>query len=307
MSEIAEALAAFGGGRARLIKDRENAVYSAELPGGRAAVRLHRPGYQTLAAIRSELDWMRLLAAEGVAVPEPLAEPVTLSTGRIATAVRWVAGAPLGDGGMPLSGDLSDQTARFRAVGRAVAELHNATDRIGFAAGFTRHSWDIEGLLGEAPFWGRFWENPTLTDEEREIVLAARTRARARLEGFAARGGDFGLIHADVLRENVMLAGGRVTLIDFDDAGWGFRLYDLATLMTQNIVEPDPAALQAAALAGYRDARPLSDADAALLPTFVMLRRFASMGWIVPRAEAGDPRVRVFADRAVAAARGMLQ
>ncbi|SMH41691.1 phosphotransferase enzyme family protein [Maritimibacter sp. HL-12] len=306
MSEIDEALALFGGRAARLVSERENAVYEADLPGGRAAVRLHRPGYQTEAAIHSELDWMRALTSAGVAVPEPLAGPVVLSTGRVATAVAWVAGAPLGEGGTPLGGDLATQTARFRAVGRAVADLHNASDGLRLGAGFTRHAWDAEGLLGEAPLWGRFWESPALNAEERALVDAARDRARGMLEAFAARGGDYGLIHADVLRENVLFHGDKAMLIDFDDAGWGFRLYDLATFMTQNEDEPDAEALRDAALQGYRELRELAPADAARLPLFVLLRRFASMGWIVPRADARDPRVRGYAAKAVAAARGFM-
>jgi len=306
LSEIEEALALFGGRAARLVTERENAVFAADLPGGRAAVRLHRPGYQTAEAIGSELDWMRALALAGVAVPAPLAGPVVLSTGRVATAVAWVEGEPLGAGGEPLAGDPGAQVARFRAVGRAVAEMHNASDGLALGAGFTRQAWDAEGLLGEAPLWGRFWESPALDAGERALVQAARARARGLLDSFADRGGDYGLIHADVLRENVLLRGDAVTLIDFDDAGWGFRLYDLATFMTQNEDEPSAGALRDAALAGYREARALSREDEGLLAMFVMLRRFASMGWIVPRTAPDDPRVRAYAEKAVTAARGFM-
>jgi Ser/Thr protein kinase RdoA (MazF antagonist) len=306
LSEIDEALRLFGGRDARLVTERENAVYAADLPEGRAAIRLHRPGYQTTEAIRSELDWMRALARAGVAVPAPLAGPATLSTGRVATAVAWIEGEPLGAGGDPLAGDRATQEARFRAVGRAVADMHNASDGLDLGTGFNRHAWDIDGLLGDAPLWGRFWESPALDAEERALVAAAREKARAMLETFATRGGDYGLIHADVLRENVLVRGDEVMLIDFDDAGWGFRLYDLATFMTQNEDEPNASALRDAALTGYREVRELAPEDAALLPMFVMLRRFASMGWIVPRTDARDPRVRGYAAKAVAAARAFM-
>jgi len=306
MSEIDEALAAFGGRDARLISERENAVYRANLPAGKAALRLHRPGYQTLAAIRSELTWMHALANAGVAVPDPLAGPAVLSTGRVASAVAWVEGAPLGEGGEPLAGTVEEQLARFHAVGRAIAELHNATDALDLGPDFTRNAWNGEGLLGEAPLWGRFWESPALSPPQRAMMLDVRRLARDRLDAFAARGGDYGLIHADVLRENVLVQGDDVMLIDFDDAGWGFRLYDLATLMTQNEDEPNATALRDAALAGYRAARPLPDEDAALLPLFVLLRRCASMGWIVPRSSLGDPRQKTYAEKAVRAAQAFL-
>jgi Ser/Thr protein kinase RdoA (MazF antagonist) len=311
MSEIDEALAAFGGTQARLIKGRENAVYEAALPDGRAALRLHRVGYQTQAAIASELGWMRGLAEAGLRVPAPIPtlagdDVAVLSTGRMATVVSWVEGAPLGAGDVPLEGPLALHLERFRAVGREVARLHNITDGLSFGAAFTRHAWDIDGLLGEAPLWGRFWESPALSPPQRALVLEARRLARARLEDFAARGGDFGLIHADVLRENVLVKGETATLIDFDDAGWGFRLYDLATLMTQNEAEPQADALRDAAIAGYREERPLSEADVELLAMFVMLRRFASMGWIISRARPGEDWVRIYAERAVAAAEAFM-
>lgn len=306
MSEIDEALAAFGGQNARLVAERENAVYEAALPEGRAALRLHRPGYQSIDEIRSELDWMHALAARGVAVPDPLGAPVVLSTGRVATAVRWVEGEPLGAAGVPLAGAPEQQCARFRAVGRAVARFHGASDSLDLGAGFTRHAWDIEGFLGAEPLWGKFWENPVLSDDERGLILRAREAARGVLEAFAERSGDYGLIHADVLRENVLVAGEAVTLIDFDDAGWGFRLYDLATLMSQNEDEPNAEDLLAAAVAGYRELRALPDEDVALLPVFVMMRRFASTGWVVPRSRPGEARVRAYAERALRAARAFM-
>ena len=306
MSEIDEALAAFGGRDARLVAERENTVYEAALPEGRAALRLHRPGYQSLAEIRSELDWMQALAAAGVAVPKPLGAPVVLATGRVATAVHWVEGEPLGAAGVPLTGSPDEQRARFRAVGLAVARLHEASDGLDLGEGFTRHAWDIDGFLGDAPLWGRFWENPTLSAEERRLMLAARREARGVLEDFAARGGDYGLIHADVLRENVLVQGDAVMLIDFDDAGWGFRLYDLAVFMTQNEDEPHAEALREAMLEGYRSLRALPEAEAGLIAMFTMLRRFASMGWIVPRADPASPALRAYAEKAVRAARGFL-
>lgn len=311
MSELDEALAAWEVRHIRLIKDRENAVHEVSLGGARAALRLHRVGYQSARAIASEIIWMRALAAAGLRVPVPIAsrggeDVVTLATGRLATLVTWIDGTPLGAGGETLAGSAAQQAALFRAVGHAVARLHNVTDRLALPDSFDRHAWDGAGLLGENPFWGRFWESPALSEAERDLILRARDAAAARLADFSAAGGDFGLIHADVLRENVMVDGaGRVTLIDFDDAGWGFRAYDLATLMSQNEGLANSRELREAAIAGYRELRNLPQAAVALLPMFVMLRRFASMGWIVPRAP-DSTGMRGYAERAVAAARAFL-
>jgi Ser/Thr protein kinase RdoA (MazF antagonist) len=67
-----EAARHWGGHSPRLIRNRENAVFEIALPTGPAALRLHRMGYQSDAAIWSELWWCAALAAEGVAVPAAL-------------------------------------------------------------------------------------------------------------------------------------------------------------------------------------------------------------------------------------------
>ncbi|WP_421702465.1 phosphotransferase enzyme family protein [Aliiroseovarius sp.] len=311
MSELKEALRAWGARHVRLIKDRENVVHEVRIGSDRAALRLHRPGYQSEPAIRSEITWMGELARAGMSVPAPVSTPdgrqvMTLSTGRLATVVTWVEGEPIGEGGVPLDGTEAEQAALFHALGREVARMHNLTDAMELPDGFHRHAWDLDGLLGEAPFWGRFWECPALTAEERPLINRARAVARDRAQAFAENGADFGLIHADVLRENAFVKDGAITLIDFDDAGFGFRLYDLAVMMSQNVDEPAYPAIRAAALAGYRELRDLSDEAEELLDMFLMLRRFASMGWAVPRYAQTPETLQLYTDRAVKAARAFL-
>jgi Ser/Thr protein kinase RdoA (MazF antagonist) len=203
VTEAEQAAAAFGGTHPRLIRARENAVYEVTLPTGRAALRLHRAGYQSAAAIRSELWWCTALADAGVAVARPVpaqggALLVQLSTGRYASAVAWVDGAPLGEAGVPLPGSPAEQAMRHHALGRLLAQLHDATDALTLPPGFTRPSWDIEGLLGKAPFWGRFWDHPALTPTESILAHRTRTYLRDRLHAHAETA-SFGLIHADVL------------------------------------------------------------------------------------------------------------
>ncbi|MCK0141022.1 phosphotransferase [Aliiroseovarius sp. F20344] len=308
---LKQALKAWGAQHVRMIKDRENAVHEVRVAGKPAALRLHRPGYQSEAAIRSELDWMGALAEKGMRVPAPI--PTTdgnlvfsMSSDQLATMVTWVEGAPIGEGGVPLEGSAEEQAALYRKVGAELAQLHNLTDGITLPDSFTRHRWDIPGLLGDDPFWGRFWECPALSEDDRNMVLRARAVAHDLATVYLENGADFGLIHADALRENVFVNNDLLTLIDFDDAGFGFRLYDLAVMMTQNVDEPAYEAIKTAALAGYRDHRALSQETEDLLPMFLMMRRFASMGWAVPRYDPNGPEVASYTQRAVAAARGFL-
>jgi Ser/Thr protein kinase RdoA (MazF antagonist) len=312
--EAAAAAAAWGGARGlRLVRARENAVYEAVLAGTRAALRLHRRGYQTEAAIRSELWWCVALAGAGIAVPRPLpcrdgALLHRLPSGRVASAVAWIDGEPLGEAGLPLPGPAAQQAALYRALGGLLAALHDVTDALVLPEGFERPRWDSDGLVGEAPFWGRFWDHPLLLPDERTLLQAAR----AHLAGVLARlGGPVGLIHADALRENVLVrdAAGpspSLTLIDFDDCGFGFRPYDLGVAMSQCLAEPARDAIAAALVEGYAARRPLDPAVRAALPDFTLMRCCASVGWTMPRLAPDDPVHRRHIDRALRLARSVL-
>ncbi len=292
----------------RLIKNRENAVFEMMLPGTRAALRLHRPGYQSPAAIRSELWWVSQLARVGLPVPVPL---MTLSQdlladlggGNIASAIAWVPGQALGEGGALLRQSPAEQLALHHGLGRLLAQMHTATDSLTLPSDFVRPDWGIEGLLGESPLWGRFWEHPALSAADAAVLQAARECGRLRLAEYR---GSQGLIHADVIRENVLAHPGQLTLIDFDDSGFGYRLYDLGTALRDSLHEPLLPAITAALIDGYSGVRTFSAEDRAMLPVFVLLRTLASVGWTMPRLPPDHPLVRVHIDRALTAATAVL-
>lgn len=284
MSTVVEtALAQWGfdGAACRLVAARENKVYRVDHGGDAFALRLHRPGYCSEAELRSELQWMAAADAGGLHVPAPVPSGagafLHMIDGVAVDVLRWLEGQPLGKTGVPL--ELDDRTGPFRAIGREMARLHEVSDAWTPPADFTRRRWDRDGLLGEAPVWGRFWDNPTLTPEDRALFLRLREVATAEL---AAREAalDYGLIHADLVRENLLIDGDRVNLIDFDDSGFGFRLFDIATTLLRNRMEPDFETLKAALLDGYLSVR---DIDLAALDLFVVLRAATYVGWIISR------------------------
>jgi Ser/Thr protein kinase RdoA (MazF antagonist) len=285
--EAEEAARAWGGQLGRLIRNRENAVFEMSLPSGRAALRLHRQGYQNEAAIRSELWWCRALADAGIPVAAPLPDLAggllhPLIGGRFASVLTWIEGAPLGEVGRPFDAPRETVLARYRSLGRLLASLHSATDALVLPDWFQRPHWDVAGFTGEAPVWGRFWDHPAARPEEAAILRDARAFLRERLTDLAVHG-DFGLIQADPLRENVFVADERLALIDFDDSGFGFRLYDLGVALRQNLAEPDYPAIRDALIEGY------GGADVETVEVMVLARLCASVGWTIPRLAADDP------------------
>lgn len=300
MDPVEKALSLWGFDNVRydFVAGRENRVYRVRTGEGDFALRLKRPGYRSEEELLSELQWLDAMDRAGLHVPLPrqslsgkLLERVE---GRYADLIGWMHGTPLGKGQGLL--ELDDPLLVFRRLGRVLAQLHESCDAWEYPPGFVRCSWDVDGLLGDNPVWGRFWENPTLDPETRALLGRFRDHARQALEQCADEL-DYGLIHADPLRENVLVDGGEIKLLDFDDGGFGFRLFDIATALLRNMDEPDYLTLKAALLKGYREVRWLDDR---LLDLFLALRAVTYVGWIATRMrEAGaDERNARFSARA---------
>ena len=288
--QAAEAATHWHGHIRRLISNRENAVFEMMTPQGLSALRLHRQGYQDPAAIQSELWWCTALADAGISVPRPRPAQdhsllVRLSNGRLASSIAWVDGKPLGESGKPFTAPASVLLDQHFALGQLLAKMHTATDQLTLPDDFTRPRWDVDGLVGETPFWGRFWDHPAATPAQAARLRQIRSWLQTRLNDHATRG-NFGPIHADVLRENILVQGQSLSLIDFDDSGLGFRLYDLGTAMLHNVYEPAYADLRDAMIDGYANLRP---ADRATVEMFTLARTCASVGWTMPRLANDDP------------------
>ena len=277
---------------------RENVVYRVTAGDADYALRLHRPGYRNAAQLESELQWMAVLAEGGLDVPAPLATCaggfLAEVGGHLVDVLSWVPGAALGKAGQ-LEG-VADRAGFCRALGAAMARMHDIGDAWVRPEGFTRPSWDRDGLLGEAPLWGRFWDHPHLGTEDRELLLEVRAQADAALAGIETEA-DYGLIHADLLSENMLFDNGRIWLIDFDDGGWGFRDFELATFLLRFTGAPDYAGLRAALCDGYAVRRTV---DPARLDLFLLLRALTYPGWIMDRL--GEPGAEERSARAISTA-----
>ena len=278
-----------------LFKNRENAVFSVRREdGSRVALRVHRAGYHDDEALRSELFWMAELGRSGIAVPPVIraadgslfihAEAPGVPEVRQVDMLGWLSGGPIGADGR------LEKSEQFRRIGALAAQLHAHGEALPLPKGFTRHRWDEEGLIGADPLWGRFWELPALTDDDRALLLEAREQAREDLATFGKEDARFGMIHADLIRDNVLEHEGRLQAIDFDDCGFGWYLFELATILNATSGEPDYSRLREALLAGYRSVRPLPDADLDHLPLFQFLRATTYLGWLQTRSETETAR-----------------
>jgi Ser/Thr protein kinase RdoA (MazF antagonist) len=275
-----------------LVGVSENVTFRLDDParGERSMVRVHRPGYHGPEAIRSELAWLRALRAERI-VPVPEVVPATDGTEVIAVRqddgrdrhvvrFRWL------DGTEP-SGDRLVED--FAALGRIAAALHGHARRWRRPPGFTRLRWDWETAVGPRGHWGRWQDGPGVGPAERDLLARAAGLLRDRLAVFGTGPDRFGLVHADMRVANLLVRPDDPTIrvIDFDDCGFSWFLYDFAASVS--FIEDDPRVpeLAAAWVGGYREVAPLTGDEERELPTFVLLRRLLLLAWIGSHPEAG--------------------
>ena len=278
-----------------LIKHRENAVYKVTAAGRQYVLRIHRFGYHTDDALRSELQWMEALSQDGIPTPDIVrtrkGEPFT----RVEVAVvpeprqvdlfAWINGVPISE-----IEDRNDELSMHRQIGTLMARMHNQAGRWTPPMGFTRHSWDVEGLLGSQPVWGRFWEMSHFSHEQREKIHEARVIAEDFLKAFGQGPDRYGLIHCDFLPENMLKNGDEVRIIDFDDCGYGWHMFDIVTSLFNYTHLPNFESIKNAFMEGYRSQRNLSDELLTCFDFFLLLRVMTSCGWLHTRSETETAR-----------------
>ena len=203
---------------------------------------------------------------------------------RYVGVIEWLDGVTLTD----LLKQENDDALRkhhFEQVGRFAARMHNQAVNWQMPADFQRHAWDAEGLLGEAPFWGQFWNLPELTPAQREQILHARRTIYQRLLDYGKSSENYSLIHADLYPDNILVDGENVSIIDFDDSGFGWHLYDLAVALYYEQDEGYVDTNRDALISGYRSERSLDDRVDEWLPMFQLVRTLILIGWTHERPE----------------------
>ena len=269
----------------KLVNLSENATYLAKSSNGkRWALRIHRDGYHSRLAIASELSWLiDLRKSDVVTTPAPvkgldgeiiqsISHP-RLQRSRHAVLFEW-------EKGIEPSID-QNLVPKFDTLGEVTARMHLHSRNWKRPSWFTRQTWDFETSLGEHnPQWGR-WRNGMGVDAAHEKIFERTVfRIGERLKAYGKSNDRFGLIHADLRLANLLVDGNALKIIDFDDCGFGWFMYDAATPVSFHEHEPQVPELIEAWKEGYRRAKILSKEDEAEIPTFVMLRRLLLVAWI---------------------------
>jgi Ser/Thr protein kinase RdoA (MazF antagonist) len=269
-----------------LLNISENATYAVDNPatGVRTVLRVHRHGYHDRAEIHSELAWLEALRVDAeVRTPKvlPLADGQPLLSlpeegapdDRFVVHFEWLPGVE------PTPTD-ERLPASFELLGSLTARMHEHVLRWQRPSGFKRFSWHYGGAFGPDARWGQWRDGIAVDAAESEVLGRLAAVLEKRLAAFGTGPHRFGLIHADLRLANLLQHGAETYVIDFDDCGWGWFLYDFGAAVSFFEHDPRVPELLDAWVRGYRSIRPLSAADESEIPTFILMRRLLLIAWI---------------------------
>ena len=259
----------------------ENTTFYVDSDKGEFNLRISRPGPQSIGTLNSEILLLSALRGAGFRVPAPYQDRlVTIGIEEVpqerhVALLGWMHGEFRKQ-------SLTPQMASD--IGVLMAKLHEFTSRWRPPLGFTRnqlHSWIDEPRTGhpiEAPIDG-------LSEEDRSYLRRADIDARNLLRILPRTPESFGLIHADLHLGNLLFEGDEINVIDFDDCGFGFFLYDFASALGFRVNEPDFPAARQAMLEGYCSVRPLPPDTENLLDAFIKVRLNGVAHWVLERID----------------------
>ena len=268
---------------ASLINISENITYRLDAVSGadRWALRIHLDGYHSRQAIASELAWLRSLSESGAAnVPMPV-------RGNDGEFIQTLAADGVGNprnvvlfewenGREPAPDDITG----YERLGETAARMHAHVKGWKRPPWFERHTWDFATTLGETPHWGRWRDGIGMTGAAEEAIAEAAGVIEQRLATIGKGPDVFNLVHGDMRLANLLLDDGTVKVIDFDDCGYSWFLYDCATTVSFFEEKPEVPELIKAWVRGYRRIGSLDASAESEIETFVMLRRILLVAWI---------------------------
>jgi Ser/Thr protein kinase RdoA (MazF antagonist) len=279
-----------------LINISENATFLVSAASGfKTVLRVHRPDYHDEATIAAELSWMAALRSSDHS-PGIIQTPAIIP-GRDGALIQrhQITGQPPHHMVMFafVEGIEPDQNQPldilFHHLGGLSAQLHLHVQHWPLPDGFTRPHWDIDGIFGQIKRWGDWRQAPHLTTSMHQTLEKTELFISQELTRYGKSAERYGLIHADMRLANLLVAGNdmrHVHVIDFDDCGFGWFMYDFAAGIS--FIEDDLQIpqLKSAWLAGYQEHRSLSDEDIQMIDTMVMLRRMLLLAWVGSHKDA---------------------
>ncbi|CRK82823.1 phosphotransferase enzyme family protein [Neobacillus massiliamazoniensis] len=272
----------------QLLNYSENATFLVNTTTGEKYIlRVGRPLYHSKTEIESELEWLKLINKHSSI---KVSLPIVGENGEYVQEVEdenishFCALFTFLEGDAPNEENEHDLISQFEVLGDITAQLHEYSilNRHQLQQ-MKRIEWDYTSILGTKPKWGRWQDGLAMTDDRLELFEKVSEKIKQRLALFGKSQSRYGLIHSDLRLANLLVDGQQIKIIDFDDCGFGWYLYDLATSLSFIEHKPYIPTLINAWLKGYRKVRSLSQEEELEIPTFILMRRLQLIAWVGSR------------------------
>ncbi|HCI80202.1 MAG TPA: hypothetical protein DHW02_10985 [Ktedonobacter sp.] len=277
------------GAKSFLLQYEDNAVYLiTTCTGERFVLRISAAEGQSAVEQWSEMQWLQALRREThLLVPEPIpthdgtfvmsATVTEILEPRQCVLLSWISGEPPEPG---------IQLEIVERIGAFTAYLHLHSEHFVPPTGFVRPSWDWERLFGVSSVLNNEKVMVSLTHYQQEVLLAVSTKILQALNLIDKDASSWGLIHADLHRDNILLHNEKVGIIDFDDCGWGYYLFDVASVLDsfyRRVVTSHEGypMLKEAYLTGYSRVRALPAHLDTSLRIFKVMRDMVNVNFIL--------------------------
>ena len=273
----------------KLLNLSENATFllSDKEKGNDIILRVQRPGYSDPTEIKSELAWVDALSSEKIidtaapvkSVNDNYLEILTSKNGlqRYAVAFSRVYGQE------PVAG--KDLPKWFEKIGEISAKMHNHAKSWKKPEWFKRKLWDYSGMMGPVAYWGPWDAAEGLTVQDKEVIAQTLKNVKEKVERWGYSSQVFGLVHSDLRTANLIVNNETLYVIDFDDTGFSWYLYDFASSLSFFEDLPEAPLLMKSWIKGYEKVTRLSPGAIAMLPVFAILRRILLTAWIASHSE----------------------
>ncbi|MGK6350963.1 phosphotransferase enzyme family protein [Parapedobacter sp. DT-150] len=254
----------------RLLIHNVSDTYLIESTNTRYIFKIYRDVHRKMEEINGEVELLNILHAGGASISYPLADKKGkyLQAFQAAEGIRYGVLFTYAPGQVcPV---MSDE--QLIEVGHGMADIHHLT--AGLQLAHRRQPLDMEALV-DAPL--RVIK-PAFDDgleAEYDYLQEVATGVKERLLSFDLHTFSHGYCHYDFLPKNFHVdATGKVTFFDFDFAGEGYLVNDLASfyvhffldVLHKKMTQPEADRQFAVFIKGYRERRPVSEAELASIP-----------------------------------------
>ncbi|WNS41564.1 phosphotransferase [Paenibacillus sp. MMS20-IR301] len=275
------------------VTDHDNNSYSLRLhisKGGALESYWSKPE-----VIRSEMVWLHALALDtDLTLPSPYkntcGEFVTVVDSTSCTLLQWVEGEQK---------PFIPTAEEAGLLGELIGKLHRQASKWQAPDSFERPAFDGSRILESLEKLKARTTAGLLDAADTELLQTAGRRIIAMMNSIERTPGNWGMIHADLIPNNLVFHGAEVRPIDFGACGFGYYLFDLGSAFS--FIHP---AFREQLLKSYSMVHPLPDNYVELLEGFFIAAQLDTMNfWMgLPDSQEWLPgHIRKLAGREVAA------